>query len=242
MVSAYPGAGELVAFLPCRAGSQRVPFKNTRQFDSDGRSLFDIKIQQLVACAQIDRIVVSTNDEAIKNAARSVIETHGARITLDHRPDELCSSATLTDTLIRYVPTIIPAGHILWTHVTSPFVDAADYGDIVRSYFAGMKTGKHDSLMTVTRLQGFMWNDKGPVNYDRAKEKWPRTQTLDVLYEINSAAFVIPAEKMAKTGDRITDNVCMYELSKAKSVDIDHIDEFNLAADLYARQPPSALR
>ncbi len=242
MVSTHQDTGELIAFLPCRAGSQRVPFKNTRQFDSEGRSLFDIKMQQLIACPHIDRIVVSTNDNAIKDAARSAIEAHGARITLDHRPDALCSSSTLTDDLIRYVPTIIPSGHILWTHVTSPFVDASDYSNIIHAYFDGLATRKHGSLMTVTRLQGFMWDENGPVNYDRTKEKWPRTQTLDVLYEVNSAAFVIPADVMARTADRITDDVRRYELSKSKSVDIDHIDEFDLAAALYARQAPAATR
>lgn len=73
MISAHQHTDELIAFLPCRAGSQRVPFKNTRQFDGDGRSLFDIKMQQLIACPHIDRIVVSTTDDAIKNAGRSAI-------------------------------------------------------------------------------------------------------------------------------------------------------------------------
>ena len=34
------------------------------------------------------------------------------------RPDELASSALLLD-LIKYVPEVMPDGHILWTHVTS---------------------------------------------------------------------------------------------------------------------------
>lgn len=228
-------SGELIAFLPCRSGSQRVPFKNTRQFDNNGRSLFDIKISQLISCQYIDRIVVSTNDEMIINAVESVCKWNGERIVLDRRPDHLCSSATLTDELIRYVPTIIPSGHILWTHVTSPFVEPSDYSDIINRYFENLSSGEFTSLMTVTRLQGFMWNEAGPINYDRTKEKWPRTQMLDIVYEVNSAAFLISAALMAQTGDRISDRVLMYELSKSKSVDIDHIDEFNLASDMYSR-------
>jgi len=234
-MSKFNNSDEVVAFLPCRAGSERVPFKNTRQFDSHGQSLFDIKIAQLIACENIDRIVVSTNDEKIVDATASVCRQHGERILLDRRPDHLCSSATLTDDLIRYVPTIIPSGHILWTHVTSPFVESADYSNVIYRYFEALSSGEHTSLMTVTRLQGFMWNTEGPINYDRTKEKWPRTQMLDVIYEVNSAAFLVSADLMATTGDRISDKVLMYEISKSKSVDIDHIDEFNLAANLYSR-------
>ncbi len=229
---------ELVAFLPCRAGSQRVPLKNTRQFDPDGRSLFDIKLAQLINCPDIDRIVVSTNDEAIKSATRAAISGSERRIQLDHRPDTLCSSSTSTDEVVRYAATIIRKGHILWTHVTSPFVDTDDYSDIIQRYFAARAAGKHRSLMTVTKLQGFIWNDTGPINYDRAIEKWPRTQTLAPLYEVNSAAFITEAAAMARIGDRITDDVLMYPLSKSKAVDIDDMDEFHLAMALFARQAP----
>ena len=48
---------KVVAFLPCRRGSQRVPDKNTRPSSRDGRSLLAIKLEQLVATRQIDELV-----------------------------------------------------------------------------------------------------------------------------------------------------------------------------------------
>ena len=43
--------------------------------------------------------------------------------------------------------------------------------------------------MTVTKIQKFIWNDRKPVNYNRNLEKWPKTQTIEPLWEVNSGIF-----------------------------------------------------
>ncbi|KAF0227752.1 MAG: CMP-N-acetylneuraminic acid [Beijerinckiaceae bacterium] len=224
---------EVIAFLPCRTGSQRVPKKNTRPFSKAGKSLFDIKIAQLVACPRINQIVVSTNDPNIKSKVMALQPHWKGRIILDHRPDHLCLASTSTDALIGYLPTIIQNGHVLWTHVTSPFVNADDYSTIIDAYFTGIASGEYTSLMSVTKLQTFLWGKTGPINYDRKQEKWPRTQTLTPVFEVNSAAFMASARDIKNTNDRITDRVQLFEIEKAKCIDIDHMDEFILAAKIY---------
>ena len=39
-------------------------------------------------------------------------------------------------------------------------------------------------------LQKFIWNDDEPLNYDRNLQKWPKTQTIDPLWEVNSGVFL----------------------------------------------------
>ena len=51
----------------------------------------------------------------------------------------------------------MPEGHILWTHVTSPFIGPDVYDRIIETYFENID--HNDSLMTVTKLQKFIWND-----------------------------------------------------------------------------------
>ena len=75
--------------------------------------------------------------------------------------------------------------------------------------------------MSVSRLQTFIWNDSGAVNYNRTREKWPRTQTLPVWYEVNSAIFLSPVAIYKNRTDRIGDNPIRYELKSIASVDID---------------------
>lgn len=222
----------LVAFLPCRAGSVRVPDKNTRAFGSDGRSLLDIKLQQLAEARSIDQIVVSSNDARVLEVARAFASSCPKPLAIDDRPDHLGRSETTTDELIRYVPTIIQSGHILWTHVTSPFVDAPTYDAIVAAYHACFDEG-FDSLLTGTRLQTFIYGPNGPVNFDRSVLKWPRTQTLPVWWEVNSAAFLVDRETCARLGDRVGERPKMFELSHELAFDIDTQGQFELGVKLW---------
>lgn len=221
----------VVAFLPCRRGSVRVPDKNTRPF-AKGRSLLEIKLDQLTQARTIDRIVVSSNDPVVLDVARSFGESCSKPLELDHRPDHLGASETTTDQLIAYVPTIISRGHILWTHVTSPFVDGKTYDQIVDEYWKCLQDG-YDSLMTGTRIQTFLYSDQGPVNFDRQVLRWPRTQTLPVWWEINSAAFLVERGLCLALGDRVGNHPKILELDADVAFDIDTMSQFALGARLW---------
>lgn len=218
----------VVAFLPCRSGSQRVPQKNTRNFAGVDGGLTKIKLNQLLECSEIDRIVVSTDDEKVADIANKIAQERGREIEVIERPAHLATSETSTDTLIKYVPTIINSGIVLWAHVTSPFVTAEIYKNAVQKYHEVVNDKEHDSLMSVTKIQTFLWDENGPVNYDRNKEKWPRTQTLPEWYEVNSAFFISNIGTYIEMGDRIGRHPYLYELEGVESVDIDWQKDFIL--------------
>lgn len=222
----------VVAFVPCRAGSERVHAKNTRTFAGEAHGLTGIKLRQLQACRSVERIVLSTNDARVIDIARCYAQ--GPKpIEVIVRPEHLCLSSTSTDHLISYVPNIIPEGTVLWTHVTSPLVGPAEYEPMIEAYHRGVAGGTHDSLMSVTALKSFVWNARGPVNYDRGREKWPRTQTLEPLFVVNSAAFIIDAGLMRRLDDRIGDRPLFFALSEMISYEIDWDEQFLIAERLY---------
>ncbi len=212
-------------FLPCRKGSQRVPKKNIKEFAGFKNGLIEIKLKQLLECKKIDTIYLSTNDEEILAYAESLNQN---RIVLHKRAEYLSSSETSTDNLVSHVLKLIPEGDILWTHVTSPFLNANAYDDIIKKYQEVKQQG-FDSLMTTNLIHGFLWNKEGPINYDRTKEKWPRTQTIEPLHEINSAVFLADTEIYRNLKDRIGNNPFLYELDKIKGFDIDWEDDFKIA-------------
>lgn len=212
-------------FLPCRKGSERVPRKNIRPFAGIPHGLIEVKLKQLVKSRKIDTIYLSTNDDEILDFAQSLGEE---RLVLHKRAEELSSSQTSTDQLVAHALDLIGEGHILWTHVTSPFVSAELYDEIIAIYLQGLDEG-FDSLMTTTEIHGFLWNEKGPVNYDRTIEKWPRTQTLAPLQEINSAAFLAPAVIYAEENDRIGRRPQLYTMERIDGMDIDWEPDFAMA-------------
>lgn len=218
-------------FLPMRAGSDRVLRKNTRAFSGVNGGLCRIKIKELLKCKNLDRIIVSTDDPTVVKICN---EFCSAKIQIVPRPHALASSIASTDDLIKYVPEIMPKGHILWTHVTSPFITSNIYDELISEYFK--RLSNFDSLMTVTKLQKFIWNDDGPFCYDREVEKWPRTQTISPLWEVNSGAFLASKDIYLKNHDRIGDKPYLFELDQVVSFDIDWLPDFEIAEKLYAAQ------
>lgn len=221
--------GPVTAFLPCRMGSERVPKKNIRPFGTFSSGLVEIKLQQLLSAQEIDRVVLSTNDAEIISFAEKI--DHRAKLFVHKRAEELSSSQTSTDSLVAHARSLIGSGHILWTHVTSPFVSAMAYDEAVVAYKKALENG-HDSLMTTSVLRSFIWTQEGPINYDRTVEKWPRTQTLPALHEVNSAVFLAHCDVYEHCSDRIGNNPYLMPLDKVTAFDIDWEDDFRLAEQM----------
>ena len=218
----------ITAFLPCRRGSERILRKNIRPFAGFDYGLVEIKLNQLIDCPVIDQVVLSTDDDEIIAFAENL---PARKLTIHHRDPDLATSQTSTDQLVGHAASLIECGHILWTHVTSPFFGVDQYAEAVHRYLRALEKG-YDSLMTTTELKGFIWSDDGPVNYDRAFEKWPRTQTLKPMHEINSAVFLADVEIYRRMDDRIGSRPFLYAVDPIRAIDIDWPRDFNFAQAL----------
>lgn len=216
---------KVTCFLPCRQGSERVPRKNIMPFAGHEHGLVELKLYQLAQANEVDEIVLSTNDTDI---LEYVAMLDMPKLRVHHREEDLASSSTSTDALVAHALELIPEGEILWTHVTSPFINARHYDEIVRCYREKCLSG-YDSLMTVTELYGFLWQHKVPLNYDRQKEKWPRTQTLSPIQEVNSGVFLASSNIYRIFNDRIGEHPYLHVLDKLVSHDIDWPEDFVVA-------------
>ena len=218
----------VTVFLPCRKGSQRIPNKNIKPFAGYEMGLLEIKLNQLLAVKEIDRIVLSSNDEVILEYADKI---KNSRLIVHERDDALGSSKTSTDDVIKLASTLVREGDVLWTHVTSPFFTSSDYSKSINKYYEMLDQG-YDSLMSVSVVHGFLWNKTNPINYDRNIEKWPRTQTIEPLYEINSALFINSTTNYDFYQDRIGKKPFLYETEKICGFDIDWPDDFLIAESI----------
>ncbi|WP_066389206.1 cytidylyltransferase domain-containing protein [Helicobacter himalayensis] len=218
---------KISVFLPCRKGSQRVVNKNTRPFGNVKFGLLQIKLQQLLSTANIDRIYLSSDDEAILDFAKKM---NSGKIVIHKRNELLSSNSASADMLVNHALELIQNGVILWTHVTSPFFTQKEYKNAIALYKKNLS--KFDSLMSVTALKGFFWDKNGAINYDRSLMRWPPTQDTDILYEINSACFIAGVD-IYKNGDRIGENPYLYAVDKIKGMDIDYEEDFFMAQSLF---------
>ncbi|MCH9852548.1 MAG: acylneuraminate cytidylyltransferase family protein [Alphaproteobacteria bacterium] len=225
----------ITVFLPCRYGSQRVKNKNTKPFCMDTQeSLLEIKLKQLIKLDMVDIILLSTNDDYVKEIANKI---DNKKIVLDDRPDSLGNSKTKTDDLIQYVEHIIPEGDVLWTHVTSPFVNEKIYADAIIKYKENL-TKNHQSLMSVIEIKNYLWQNGLPINYDYQNEKWPQTQTLNSVFEVNNAIFMTNIDIYKNEKNRICQNPFLFKMSNFNSLDIDWEDDFDRAQKLWKISKP----
>ena len=219
----------ITAFLPCRKGSKRVPSKNIRPFSTYQFGLLEIKLTQLIKCDEIENIFLSSDDVSVLDYGNSL---KSSKIILDHRASDLSADDTTTDRLIQYAANVIHGDVILWTHVTSPFTSNKLYTKMIRDYFDGIKNG-YDSLMSVTPKYNFMCNSSGePINYSREFIKWPNTQNLDPVYDINSACFLSSRKNYVELNDRIGHRPMLFKMSELEAFDIDWPHEFLVAEKL----------
>ncbi|ECP7610349.1 acylneuraminate cytidylyltransferase family protein [Campylobacter jejuni] len=218
-------------FLPCRKGSERIPRKNIKPFGKLQFGLLENKLNQLLKVDLIDNIFVSSNDDEVLNYVKKLKSN---KIILHKRDEHLSSSKTQTDELVMHACELIQEGEILWTHVTSPFFNEVEYSKIIKTYKDCLKNG-YDSIMSVTKFQGFLCDQYGNFNYDRKKTKWPQTQNINPLFEINSAVFMANINIYKTYKDRIGKKPYLYTVGKISGFDIDWNEDFKIAEILYKK-------
>ena len=219
-------------YLPTRKGSERVINKNTRPFAGIEGGLLANKLRQLSRSKELDEIILSTNDEVYAEVATANIKD--SRFRLIWRPDELCQSSTNLQDLICYVPTITEASHILWGHVTTPLTGAEQYDEAIRCYREKLDEG-YDSLVGVCELRNFLLNSQAQIINNTTDIPWPRTQDLEVIYEINHTMFIASREVYLKHKNRLGMRPVLHAMDKIHSFDIDWDEDFKIAEALYTR-------
>jgi CMP-N-acetylneuraminic acid synthetase len=212
----------ITAVIPVRAGSQRVTNKNLRPFA--GSSLLEICINKLKQ-TNVDNIVVNSNSpEMISLAKQYGVDTH-------RRPDELGSSATRPNDLAAYIAEVTKGDTILYVHCTSPlisvetiqhFLTLEEYLDV------------HDSVNSASLIKKHMWSEGYALNYDPARR--PNTQDLPDIYALNYALNLIKRSDMKNYRDFIGRNPLLQEISEKEAIDIDNIQDFELAEIIYNKQ------
>ena len=227
----------ITVFVPCRAGSVRVPDKNTRPFAGHSGGLLGLKLDQLASLSGIDVVVVDSNDPRILERASARQRTWSGQCALRvvERPDHLGRSETTTDALIAYALERVETEELLWTHVTSPLMGTEAYARVLAAW-RGRDHSHHDSLMTVTPIHAFLWQQDGPLNYARSPVRWPRTQDIAPVFEVNSAAFIVPTALGRRRKDRVGERPLLFPLGKIESLDVDWPEDFAIAEHAFMMQ------
>jgi CMP-N-acetylneuraminic acid synthetase len=215
----------VVAFVPMRHSSERVPGKNYRDFN--GRPLFHHIVSTLLEVPQISTVVIDTDSPTVVEQC----EEHFPSVRCIDRPEHLLGGETPMTAVLAHDASQFPSDWYLQTHSTNPLLSAATIRRALHEFEASLDV--HDSLFSVTRLQTRLYDANGAaLNHDPAVLL--RTQDLPPVFEENSNLYVFSSEQIAR-GRRIGDRPLMFEIDPLEAVDIDEEHDFVIAELLQAR-------
>lgn len=212
----------VVALVPMRHHSQRVPGKNYRPLA--GKPLFHHILDTLQQVKEIDQIVVDTDSPEIL-AGLTKDYPHVLRL---NRPEELRADTIPMNEILLYDTTQASADLYLQTHSTNPLLQPDTIQKALHRLDEVYPT--YDSLFGVTRLQTRFWDALGkPVNHN--PDVLLQTQDLPPIYEENSCIYLFSRQTLAARRNRIGERPLMFEIDRDEAWDIDEELDF-LITDL----------
>ena len=223
--------GTIVALVPMRHHSERVPEKNYREMA--GQPLYAHILNVLQGCPELDRIVVDTDSPVIRKG----ITQRFPKIQILERPPELRGDNVPMNEILVYDASQVPADLYLQTHSTNPLLRPET---ISRALHALRSSREHDSLFSVTRLQERLWTAGGDaVNHD--PELLVRTQDLPATYLENSCLYLVGREVLLARKNRIGRHPLLFPIDPAEAWDIDEELDMQIAECLLqARSRPAS--
>ena len=210
----------LVALVPMRHHSERVPGKNYRPLA--GAPLYSYIVRTLLAVPDIELVVVDTDSPVIQAG----LKAHFPQVRVLERPPHLRDGHIPMNAILVHDAHQVPARFYLQTHSTNPLLRPETVRRAIAMFFAHYP--RHDSLFGVTRWQTRLWDAAGqPINHD--PQRLLRTQDLPPVYEENSCLYLFDREGLLARGNRLGRNPLLFEIPRLEAVDIDEEDDFRLA-------------
>ena len=215
---------EVLAIIPARGGSKRVPRKNVKLLA--GKPLVAYSIETGIQSKYITRVVVSTEDKEIASVAKDF----GAEVVI--RPDELAiDTAKTAPVMMHVVEELEKEGYkpdiVVLLQPTTPLRKLA----MVDSAIEKLMNCDNDSIFSAFFLMRTMpfWKktSSGEMQCLYDYHLRPRSQEPELneeIYSEDGAFYAIKMDAFKRIKDFIGENPCIYQVEQ--HIDIDTNQDF----------------
>jgi YrbI family 3-deoxy-D-manno-octulosonate 8-phosphate phosphatase len=208
----------VLAVIPARGGSKGVPGKNLATVG--GLPLVARAVRACTAARRVTRTVVSTDDPAIAEAAR----TAGADVVL--RPAAIAGDTATSEAAVLHVMDAHqadgrPLDVVLLVQCTSPFLTSDDVDGVAEAVL----DGGADTAHTVAAFHGFVWREEPAggdgfgVNHDKSGRPRRQDRPQDLLE--TGAAYAMRADGFRTAGHRFFGRTALVRTDPARVLEID---------------------
>jgi N-acylneuraminate cytidylyltransferase/CMP-N,N'-diacetyllegionaminic acid synthase len=224
----YKG-NKILALIPARSGSKRIPNKNIRQLC--GKPLIAWSIEQASGARYIDKIVVSTESPFIASIARR----YGVDIPF-LRPNKLATDKAKSLDVILHTLNFYESKKDIFDIVvllqpTSPLRKSSDINKAIEKLLTSKAKSivsvckeEHSPLWSVTLTKN---NKIGPFLKKNTDKQ--NGQSLPVFYRINGAIYVANINYLKQNKGFFGKSTFAYIMPPERSVDIDTTFDFKIA-------------
>ena len=218
---------EVIAVIPARGGSKGIPGKNT--ISICGKPLIAWTIEAAQRVAEIDRIIVSTDDAEI----RRVANLYGAEVV--NRPGNLSHDTAASEMALLHVLEHLENTEnyspdvVLFLQCTSPLTLPED----IQGTLEVLVRENADCVLTVTASHHFLWRadeDSGSlvgVNHDLKQRQMRQGRTAEFIE--TGAVYALRAPGFRKAQHRFFGKLAKYSVPKTRLLEIDDPVDLELA-------------
>lgn len=222
----------MLAIIPARGGSKRLPNKNIKLFKE--KPLIAYTIEAALTVKEITRVLVSTDDEAIAKVAIQ----YGAECPF-LRPSELATDEAQSIDVFRHAVEEIEKRNIRVDDIiilqpTSPLRTSKQIKEAIDLFY----DKKADSVVSYCQeSHPISWHkyisEEGKFEeIDKNEELNHNSQTVRKTFFPNGAIYILK-KKMLEEKVYYSSESYAYIMEKQTSIDIDTIDDFHYAEYVY---------
>lgn len=214
----------MIAIIPAKVGSNRVPNKNFRPFYDD-KSLCDLQIEKLLKVIPKEKIYLSSEDPLKEKIASN----YGIHFLL--REERLVDNNTPIDKVIREIYKQTGSNEdVAWCQVINPLFN--DYEMCFSTWEKLVDKSRYDSFVVAYKASGYLLDDQcQPINFMYGPWHLP-SQKLRPMYELNFTLSILSRATVCEIGYYIGKKPYWYLFDKPH-IDIDTEDDFALAQIMY---------
>ncbi|MBN2564011.1 MAG: pseudaminic acid cytidylyltransferase [Phycisphaerae bacterium] len=222
----------VVAVIPARGGSKRIPNKNIRPFA--GKPIITYSIEAATQSGLFDRIVVSTDSDEIARVA----EQHGAEAPF-RRPANLCDDHTPTAPVIEHAIEWLrehggAPDYVCCIYATAPFVRS----EFLREGFETLRRNGASSVFSVTSFPFPIFRALRKDENGRLSMFWPeheltRSQDLPAAYHDAGQFYWVHVPRFLETKKLYAADAMSVLLPRYLVQDIDTPEDWETAEILF---------
>ena len=202
-----------------------MPLKNL--VPVNGKPLIEWTINASLCTEQINRTIVSTDDDEIASISTGL----GAEIV--RRPADISGHFASSEAAILHVLEELKSREdygpdlVVFLQATAPIRGKFDISDAIEKFIAE----EADSMLSVSATPGFIWkiDDDGSVPISFELEKRPRSQEIKDKYVIeNGSIYIFKPEIIIQKNNRLGGKIVAFYQNAISSFDIDYPEDLEV--------------